>query len=75
MCATILCRLPLMCLAPINRVLCCPHSQGVISLFMERAKSDGAKDVTVLGDGQQTRDFVYVKDIARAIVTAMKSKR
>lgn len=30
-----------------------------------------SKDITILGDGQMTRDFVYVKDVARAIVLAL----
>lgn len=45
-----------------------PYS-GVISLFLEMAR--GGKDITVLGDGLMTRDFVYVKDVARAIVLAL----
>jgi nucleoside-diphosphate-sugar epimerase len=45
-----------------------PYS-GVISLFME--KGGLSKDVTILGDGEQTRDFVFVKDVARAIATAL----
>merc|ERR1712166_371031 len=49
-----------------------PYS-GVISKFMDMAKKK--KDVTVFGDGEQTRDFVYVKDVTRAIITAMESGR
>ncbi len=45
-----------------------PYS-GVISLFLEAAQHD--KDITVLGDGEMTRDFVYVKDVARAIVMSL----
>ena len=47
-----------------------PYS-GVISKFMDMATKNS--DVTIFGDGTQTRDFVYVKDVARAIVTAMES--
>lgn len=47
-----------------------PYS-GVISKFMDMSAKN--KDVTIFGDGAQTRDFVYVKDVARAIVTAMES--
>ena len=39
-----------------------PYS-GVISLFLEMATHN--KDITILGDGLMTRDFVYVKDVAR----------
>jgi len=49
-----------------------PYS-GVISKFMDM--SNKKQDVTVFGDGLQTRDFIYVKDIARAIITAMESGR
>jgi UDP-glucose 4-epimerase len=42
-----------------------PYS-GVISLFLEMASTN--KDITILGDGLMTRDFVYVKDVARAVV-------
>lgn len=45
-----------------------PYS-GVISLFLDMATS--GNDITILGDGQMTRDFVYVKDVARAIVLAL----
>lgn len=37
---------------------------GVISKFIERMTE--GKPLIVFGDGQQTRDFIYVKDIAHA---------
>jgi len=48
-----------------------PHNpySGVISLFLEAALT--GKDITILGDGAMTRDFVFVKDVARAIVLAL----
>mmetsp|Transcript_36020 Transcript_36020/g.88632 ORF Transcript_36020/g.88632 Transcript_36020/m.88632 type:complete len:385 (-) Transcript_36020:1239-2393(-) len=45
-----------------------PYS-GVISLFLQQGLEK--KDVTILGDGEQTRDFVFVKDVAKAIATAL----
>ena len=45
-----------------------PYS-GVISLFLQMALFNN--DITILGDGKMTRDFVYVKDVARAIVLAL----
>ncbi len=47
-----------------------PYS-GVISIFADRAKH--GRPLTVFGDGGQTRDFVYVGDVARAIVTAAQA--
>lgn len=45
-----------------------PYS-GVIAIFAERlARGDG---VTIHGDGEQTRDFVYVGDVVRYLVAAM----
>lgn len=44
-----------------------PYS-GVISIFADRARA--GRELTIFGDGQQTRDFVYVGDVARAIVAA-----
>lgn len=41
---------------------------GVISLFIKRAVQ--GEPLTIFGDGEQTRDFVYVKDVATAIVKA-----
>ncbi len=48
-----------------------PYS-GAISLFLEMAR--GGKDITIMGDGMMTRDFVYVNDVARAIVLAILCK-
>lgn len=44
-----------------------PYS-GVISIFMDRFKRD--MDYTIYGDGQQSRDFIYVEDIVRANLAA-----
>jgi len=50
-----------------------PASQyaGVISKFGSRLLANQA--LTVFGDGMQTRDFVYVKDVARVNVAALAS--
>jgi len=45
-----------------------PYS-GVISIFADRARA--GRELTIYGDGQQTRDFVYVGDVARAVVGAV----
>jgi UDP-glucose 4-epimerase len=45
-----------------------PYS-GVISIFTERARA--GRTLTLFGDGGQTRDFVYVGDVVRAIVAAL----
>ncbi|MDK2384492.1 MAG: NAD-dependent epimerase/dehydratase family protein [Candidatus Korarchaeota archaeon] len=44
---------------------------GVIYKFLERLK--GGKPLRIEGDGKQTRDFVYVGDVARAVVLALES--
>jgi UDP-glucose 4-epimerase len=41
---------------------------GVISIFIEQALA--GDDITVEGDGEQTRDFVYIDDIVDANVAA-----
>lgn len=41
---------------------------GVVSIFMDRIRK-GAP-LVVYGDGEQTRDFVYVKDVVRANLAA-----
>jgi UDP-glucose 4-epimerase len=42
----------------------------VITKFMEAALSD--KDITIYGDGSQTRTFCYVKDNTEACINAME---
>ncbi|WP_428267777.1 NAD-dependent epimerase/dehydratase family protein [Haliangium sp.] len=44
-----------------------PYS-GVISIFADRAMA--GQPITIFGSGEQTRDFVYVGDVARAVVRA-----
>ncbi|HWQ30618.1 MAG TPA: NAD-dependent epimerase/dehydratase family protein [Negativicutes bacterium] len=44
---------------------------GVVSIFMERAAE--GKELVIFGDGNQTRDFIYVKDIANAIYRAVEA--
>ena len=44
---------------------------GVITKFLENISSD--KPPVIFGDGSQIRDFVFVKDIARANLFAMES--
>ncbi len=41
---------------------------GVISIFLNRFKRD--VDYTIYGDGEQSRDFVYVTDVVRANLAA-----
>ncbi len=41
-----------------------PHGEaGVVSIFMDNAINN--KDLNIFGDGKQTRDFIYVEDIAK----------
>jgi len=45
---------------------------GVISIFMDRAVADQAP--AIYGDGEQTRDFVYVQDVIAANLLAAAEK-
>lgn len=46
-----------------------PHGEaGVVSIFSTRLLA--AQDCTIYGEGKQTRDFVYVEDVARANLLA-----
>lgn len=44
---------------------------GVISIFMDRVIKN--QELTIFGDGNQTRDFIYVDDIADGIYKAFES--
>lgn len=48
-----------------------PYS-GVISKFADCARA--SEPITIFGDGQQTRDFVYVADVARANIAALRGE-
>jgi UDP-glucose 4-epimerase len=41
---------------------------GVVSIFLDRLR--GGQPLTVFGDGAQTRDYVFVRDVARANLLA-----
>jgi len=50
-----------------------PKSEaGVVSIFVSRLLAN--QSLTVFGDGKQTRDYVFVKDVARANVLASTAK-
>ncbi|MDF2564520.1 MAG: UDP-glucose 4-epimerase, partial [Massilibacillus sp.] len=44
---------------------------GVISIFTKKVAHD--ESITINGDGNQTRDFIYVGDIASAILQAVRT--
>ena len=47
-----------------------PHGEaGVVAIFMGRLEE--GRPLTVFGDGTQTRDYVYVGDVARATLAAV----
>jgi UDP-glucose 4-epimerase len=45
---------------------------GVISRFLDAYQKD--TEMTVFGDGQQSRDFIYVTDVARANLLALQGE-
>ena len=49
-----------------------PYS-GVISIFMDRCFS--GQDIIIFGDGEQTRDFVYVGDLVKVLRAALEIDR
>jgi UDP-glucose 4-epimerase len=55
-----------------QRQLATSDYSGVISIFENRLQKD--KEVNIYGDGEQYRDFIYVKDIAKANINAMNNK-
>lgn len=46
---------------------------GVISIFAKRIAA--GQDITIFGDGEQTRDFVYAGDIADGIIAALTTSQ
>jgi UDP-glucose 4-epimerase len=46
-----------------------PHGEaGVVAIFCDRLQS--GEELTIFGDGEQTRDYVYVKDVVSANLLA-----
>ncbi|MDI3475703.1 MAG: UDP-glucose 4-epimerase [Thermococcaceae archaeon] len=46
---------------------------GVISIFINRALR--GEPLVIFGDGKQTRDFIYVKDVVKANLIAAESRK
>jgi UDP-glucose 4-epimerase len=46
---------------------------GVVAIFCDKLLNN--QPVTVFGDGEQTRDFVYISDVVAAAILAMKSPK
>lgn len=44
---------------------------GVVAKFLSQMKAQ--KECVIYGDGRQTRDFVYVKDVAKGVVMAAEN--
>jgi len=50
-----------------------PHGEaGVVAIFNQKLLKNEIP--TINGTGEQTRDFVYVADVARAVVTALEKR-
>lgn len=52
-----------------ERQVATSHYSGVISVFAAALRQTGR--ATITGDGEQTRDFIYVADVARAVEAAL----
>ena len=48
------------------------HKNSVVAKFIKDIAAGG--QITIHGDGQQTRDFIYVGDLCRAIQLALESE-
>ncbi|MBZ9624558.1 NAD-dependent epimerase/dehydratase family protein [Clostridium sp. FP2] len=46
---------------------------GVVAIFCEKLVNDNAP--IIFGDGEQTRDFIYVQDVAKANLMALSSEK
>lgn len=44
---------------------------GVVAIFTDKMQNN--EDITIHGDGEQTRDFVYVSDIAKVCLCAVEN--
>jgi UDP-glucose 4-epimerase len=49
------------------------HKNSVVAKFFKDILAGG--QITIDGDGQQTRDFIYVDDLCRAILLALWNRR
>ncbi len=49
-----------------------PYS-GVISIFVQKIAQ--GQPLTIFGDGQQTRDFIYVGDVVRFLLASMQQQQ
>lgn len=49
-----------------------PYS-GFISILVDRLKNE--KELTVFGDGEQSRDFVYIEDVIQALLLIATSEK
>jgi UDP-glucose 4-epimerase len=50
-----------------------PHGEaGVVAIFCERLLA--GKDIVIYGTGEQTRDFVYVGDVAQAVYQSVERR-
>ena len=48
-----------------------PHGEaGVVSIFANKYLND--EEPVIFGDGEQTRDYIYVKDVVSALIKASK---
>jgi len=45
---------------------------GVVAIFSRRMLDD--KDVKIFGDGEQSRDFVYVEDVASSVIAVLDTE-
>lgn len=45
---------------------------GVVAIFADKMK--GNQEISIHGDGEQTRDFVYVSDVAQACLKAIQTE-
>jgi UDP-glucose 4-epimerase len=48
------------------------HKGSVIAKFFRQVQ--GREELTVYGDGEQTRDFLFVEDLCQAIISAMTAE-